>query len=319
VSSYSGEAAPKHGEFMKIISYLQKLRVAITKIAGQSSTSEQQLLMLGNLLSEVVKSKKCITSLSEVEFKVFSQWGDDGIIQWLANNLEFPNKTFIEFGVENYQESNTRFLMTNNNWSGLVMDGSESNVTQIVNSEYFWQYELMAKAIFIDKDNINSVLLSSGLDKEVGILHVDLDGIDYWIWKEINAISPIVAILEYNSVLGIDRAITVPYDKTFFRTKAHYSNLYWGSSLRALHQLSSDKGYSFIGCNSAGNNAYFVRKDKLNDSVREISLESGYVPSKFRESRDREGKLTYLTGRDRIDAIRGMPVYNVDTNQIEIL
>lgn len=204
---------------MRIISYLQKLRNVINKIANQSISSEQQSLMLGKLLSEGVKSKKRITSLSEVEFKIFSQWDDDGIIQWLVNNLEFPNKTFIEFGVENYRESTTRFLMMNDNWSGLVMDGSESNVAQIINSEYFYKYELSAKAVFIDTGNINSLLASSQLGKEVGILHVDLDGNDYWIWKEINVISPIVVILEYNSIFGIDRAITIPYDKGFYRTK----------------------------------------------------------------------------------------------------
>lgn len=237
--------------------------------------------MFGRLLSENVKYKKHITSLSEVEFKVFSQFGDDGIIQWLVNNLEFPNRTFIEFGVEDYRESNTRFLMMNNNWSGLVMDGSKSNVEKIINSEYFWKYTLLTKAVFIDTDNINKHLSSSGFGKEIGILHIDLDGNDYWIWKEINVISPIIVILEYNSIFGTDRPITIPYDKNFIRTSAHYSNLYFGASLKALHQLSADKGYSFIGCNSAGNNAYFARKDKLNDIVREVSLESGYVLSKF--------------------------------------
>jgi len=85
-------------------------------------------------------------------------------------------------------------------------------------------------------------------------------------------ISPIVVILEFNSVFGIDRSITVPYKKDFIRTQAHFSNLYFGASLRALYELSASKVYSFIGCNSAGNNAYFVRNDKLNDIVRETSL-----------------------------------------------
>lgn len=306
---------------MKLINFIWKLKVVVNKIAHQitMSISEQQLLLLGRLLSESIISKKYIASLCEVEFKVFSQWGDDGIIQWLVNNLEFPNKTFIEFGVENYRESNTRFLMMNNNWSGFVMDASESNVAQIINSEYYWQYDLQAKTVFVDKDNINHLLLSSGLSREVGILHIDLDGNDYWIWKEIDIISPIVVILEYNSVFGIDRAITIPYDKSFLRTKSHHSNLYFGSSLRALYQLSLDKGYSFIGCNSVGNNSYFVRNDKLNDAVKRISLENGYVLSKFRESRDRQGRLTYISGPNRIEAIRGMPVYNIFTSQIENL
>jgi hypothetical protein len=304
---------------MKAFNYLQFVKNAISRMTALQLNSEQQRLMTGRLLSEKIRSKNNISSLSEVEFKVFSQWGDDGIIQWLTHNIAFPKQTFVEFGVENYRESNTRFLMMNDNWSGLVLDGSQDNVSEIVNSEYFWKYDLSAKAAFIDTDNINDLLSASTQDKDVGILHIDLDGNDYWIWKAITTISPTIAILEYNSVLGIDRAITVPYDKAFNRTAAHYSNLYFGASLRALHQLSEDKGYAFIGCNSAGNNAYFIRKDKLNDTVRETPLEKGYVLSKFRESRDKDGKLTHLSGNERLEAISGLPVYNVDTDRIEEL
>ncbi|MBT9317371.1 hypothetical protein [Leptothoe spongobia] len=280
---------------------------------------EYQALLLGKMMSEKIKAKQSIKSLQEVEFKVFSQWGDDGIIQWLVHNLEFSHHTFVEFGVANYRESNTRFLLMNNNWSGFVMDGSEDNVKQITTSEYYWRYELAARAEFIDRDNINELIQSAGFSPDIGILHIDLDGNDYWIWKTINVVSPIIVILEYNSVLGIDRPITIPYDKAFYRTKAHYSNHYYGASLRALYQLSQEKGYSFIGCNGAGNNAYFVRNDRLNDQIRATSLEDGYVLSKYRESRDPAGNLSYVTGKDRIELIRGMPVYNIDTDQIETL
>ncbi len=311
---------------MKVAPYLRKLKTIISRAAASEhrsinagATSEQCLLLIGRLLAENIKCKKSVASLRDVEFKVFSQWGDDGIIQWVVNNLAIPNKTFIEFGVENYRESNTRFLMMNDNWAGFVMDGSESNIAQIVNSEYYWKFGLSAKAAFIDMDNINSLLASSGLGKEIGLLHIDLDGNDYWIWKATSVITPIVVILEYNGVFGIERAITVPYDPGFQRTRAHYSNLYCGASLRALYDLSADKGYSFIGCNSAGNNAYFVRNDKLNETVREIPLEKGFVLSMFRESRDKQGRLSYLSGSDRLEAIRGMPVYNINTNQVEKL
>lgn len=304
---------------MNLLRYFKNAKIALSNAANLKVHTETQLLLMGKALSEMMRHKKHIDNLSEVEFKVFSQWGDDGIIQWLVNNMEIPNKTFIEFGVENYRESNTRFLMMNNNWSGFVMDGSETNIAEIVNSEYFWKYELYAKSVFIDKENINNLLSFPGFDKDIGILHIDLDGNDYWIWKEIDIISPIILILEYNSVFGIDRAITIPYDKTFFRTKAHHSNLYFGASLNALYKLSLSKGYSFIGCNSAGNNAYFVRNDKMNDNIREMTLDEGYALSKARESRDKNGNLTNLTGLNRIKAIKGMPVYNIDTEKIEEL
>jgi hypothetical protein len=300
---------------MSVKGYVQKISMAIKK----RSASEEEKLMLGKLLTETIASKESIMSLSDVEFKVFSQWGDDGIIQWLIRNLDIQNKIFVEFGVGNYRESNTRFLMMNNNWSGLVMDSSKRNVAQIVNSEYFWKYTLLALAAFIDVDNINSLLSSTGLDKDVGLLHIDLDGNDYWVWREITNISPTIVILEYNSLFGIDRSITVPYDSLFQRTREHYSNLYFGASLRALCQLSAEKGYSFIGCNSAGNNAYFVRNDKINNKVGKVSPEKGFEISKFRESRDKKGQLTYLTRSAQLDTIRGLPVYNIDTNEMEEL
>lgn len=303
---------------MGILYKLNQVKNVIRFTIKQGIIYEQQKLLFARLLVDNIKSNKHITTLEDVEFKVFSQWGDDGIIQWLINNITIPNKTFIEFGVEDYSESNTRFLMMNNNWSGFVMDGSEQNVSIIRNSAYYWRYELYAKSAFIDCDNINELISSQSFDKEVGLLHIDLDGNDYWIWKRIDVIRPVIVIMEYNSVLGIERAITVPYDKYYSRTKAHYSNLYYGASLKALHHLANQKGYAFIGCNSAGNNAYFIRRDKLNN-ITEVPLEQGYILSKFRESCDKYGNKTYIIGDGRLKMIQGMPVFNVESGQIEKL
>ena len=64
--------------------------------------------------------------------------------------------------------------------------------------------------------------------------------------------------------------------------------------------------------NSGGNNAYFVRSDRLG-SLKRTTAAKGYVESKFRESRDRRGKLTYLSGNDRLALIKDMPVIDVET------
>jgi hypothetical protein len=283
------------------------------------ANAETALLLLGRFMSGQNTGKNEIRSLAELEFKVFSQWGDDGIIQWLVQHLDIPNQTFIEFGVENYRESNTRFLLMNNNWSGFILDGTPKNISRIQNSEYYWQYELETHTAFIDAENVNELLRMSNFEEDVGLLSIDLDGIDYWVWKSIDCIRPVIAIIEYNSVFGAERAVTIPYDRFFRRTKAHYSNLYWGASLPALHRLGAEKGYAFIGCNSAGNNAYFVRSDRLNASVREVPLEQGYVSSKFRENRDRDGQLSHVSGAARLELIRGMPVYNIISERTEPL
>lgn len=271
----------------------------------------------GLLLSSSVCGKHNYRCLADLEFKVFSQFGDDGIIQYLTQNLKLDFRTFIEFGVGDYFESNTRFLLQKDNWSGFVMDGSDTNITRLRAAPFFWKHDLDAKAGFITKENISG-LLNPYLARWGGVdlLHIDLDGNDYWIWQALD-LQPIILILEYNSYFGSERAITVPYDAEFNRTTAHFSNLYWGASLKALFNLSTKKGFAFIGCNSAGNNAYFVRKDRLNERVKPISLEEGFVVSKYRESRDRSGALTYLQGSDCAEIIRGLTVFNTETQMIE--
>ena len=281
--------------------------------------TERLLLAQGRSLALQIRSLEGIRRLADAEFKIFSQYGDDGIIQYLVQRLDIPHRTFVEFGVEDYRESNTRFLLMHDDWSGLVMDGSADNVERIVRSEYYPQHELQARAAFVDCDNVNALVAAAGFPRDLGLLHIDVDGNDYWLWERLDAVSPIVAILEYNAVFGKDRAITIPYDPAFQRTRAHASNLYFGASLAALVRLGDRKGYAFVGCNSAGNNAYFIRRDRMPPSVRELSVEEGFVRSRFRESRDASGELDFTTGDARLERIRGLPVVNLDTGQVEPL
>jgi len=269
------------------------------------------------ILINQIKRKKKPTNLSEIEFKIFSQFGDDGIIQYIINNLniEKKNKTFIEFGVENYQESNTRFLLMNDNWDGLIMDGSKKNMEYVKSQPHYWQHKILALDKFINIKNINNLIKDNGFSGEIGLLSIDLDGNDYWIWKEINTIKPIIVIAEYNGIFGNELPLSIPYDENFIRSKAHYSNLYWGCSLKALDYMAKKKGYSFFGCNSSGNNAYFIRDDYLSENISKISTDDGYVDPKFRESRNKNKKLSFLNEKERLVVIKNLPLTNVVTGE----
>lgn len=254
-----------------------------------------------------------VGALRDVEFKVFSQYGDDGIIQYLIRQVKVGDKSFVEFGVEDYVESNTRFLLINDNWRGLVMDGDSTNVRYIRKDEVSWRYDLTAVQAFVSRENINRILTEQGFIGDIGLLSIDIDGNDYWVWEAIDVARPSIVIVEYNSTFGAKRAVTIPYDPSFYRMKAHYSGVYWGSSLKALVMLGERKGYGFIGCNSAGNNAYFIRSDRLGKLRRTTALK-GYVEARFRESRDRNGRLTFLPTNERLALIQELPVVDVETN-----
>ena len=275
---------------------------------------ERNLFLNARNYINFVKNRN-LKSLEEAEFQVFSQFGEDGIIQWLIHNVTIEHKTFVEFGVEDYLEANTRFLLMNNNWSGFVMDGSKKNIDKLGKWNYLWKYDLTATAAFITKDNINKLIKDAGYIGDIGLLSIDLDGNDYWILNAIDCVSPRILICEYNSIYGQKEKVCVPYDENFIRSKAHYSNLYWGASIAAFRDWAEDNNYYYMGSNNAGNNAFFVRKDCI--SIDKIPNNANiFVESKYRESRDRNGKLTYKRGRERLECIKDMQLYDISTQSL---
>lgn len=263
-----------------------------------------------------IMSQNRIDTLEEVEFQVYSQFGEDGIIQWLIRNVDVRNKTFVEFGVEDYQEANTRFLLMNNNWTGLVIDGSKENIDKLRKWDLFWKYDLTAVDEFITRDNINQIITDAGFAGEIGILSVDIDGNDYWVLSAIQCVKPCILICEYNNTFGDVKRVTIPYDEGFYRTDSHYSNLYWGASLGAFKDYADQNGYYYFGSNSAGNNAFFVRKDCVDENLIPKRCNE-FVISKYRESRSMRGELTYLKGSKKLEAIKDMLLVNLASGKIE--
>jgi hypothetical protein len=298
-------------QFVKKISGLNKagsyLREELEKMKVLSSQT---------LVQQIRRLESPIKSFKEIEFSTFSQWGDDGIIQYLINKVPGIIPEFIEFGVSNYLESNTRFLLINDNWKGLVFDGSLENINFIKQDSISWKYDLTADFLFITKDNINEAIQNRGFNKEIGILHIDIDGNDYWIWDCLNSVNPQIVIMEYNSVFGNKAAISVPYKDDFFVTNAHYSNLFFGASLKAMNHLAKKKGYLFIGSNTAGNNAYFLRNDLVSKWTPIVDIEDGFIACNFRQNRNSEGNLTLERDDVMIKRCQNMNVVDVTTNEI---
>jgi hypothetical protein len=225
-----------------------------------------------------------------------------------------PNipRIFVEFGVVDYLEANTRLLLQMQNWRGLVIDGSADNVLAIKRQDISWRHDLTTKCAFIDCGNINSLMTDAGFQGEIGLLSIDIDGNDYWVWKAIDTVNPVIVLSEYNAVLGDLHELTVPYRADFDRSRAHYSNQYFGASIRALAALAKSKGYTFVGTTSTGCNAFFVRNDAA--PVILSALDGVWAfPSSVREGRNPDGSLSLTSGIQRKEVIRDLPL--VDTGR----
>ena len=285
---------------------LRSIRAALQRLAELERRTAQLQEALGRIESRQMRARTP-QSAAEAEYRVFSQWGEDGIIDWLTGIVPIERRVFVEFGVQDYSEANTRFLLAHRNWSGLVLDSDEANVQAIRSRDTYWRHDLRASTAFISAENIDALLAGHDVRGDIGLLSIDIDGNDYWVWRAISVISPRIVIVEYNSRLGAERAVTVPYRADFRRGEAHHSMVYYGASLRALWKLGREKGYALVCCNQAGTNAFFVRADVLPAALRAADPAQAFVRGKFRESRDERGELDFMSAAAEEELLRRLP------------
>ena len=305
VSSYFGKKFKLH---------IADAVVSHSKMIQGALELDRLLLLSGRQACRQIQNIKSIEQFEDVEFRVFSQWGEDGIIEWILQNLPIRQKTFVEFGVESFQEANTRFLVENRNWKGLVIDGSETNMRALRNTKLHHMFDITAAAEFITRENINQIISQYGFSGDLGILSIDIDGNDFWVFEAIDCVNPSVIICEYNPIFGDLFPVSVPYEPLFNRFNAHYSGLFFGASIAAIKLLADRKGYEFIGTNSNGINAFFVRQD-LFPSIEPLIGNRKSYPSRHRDSYNEEGNLTFSGGLQRYDLIKHLPIVRVDTGE----
>ena len=255
------------------------------------------------------------SDINKHELKIFSQFGEDGIIDFLVKKTEIKSKYFIEFGVEDYNESNTKFLLEARNWAGEIYETNKEHINNIKNQDLYWRYNLNVKNVFVTKKNIN-LLVKNFLEKnninQLGLLSIDIDGVDYWIWKELTVTNPEIVIIEYNARLGYEKSIVVPYEENFQRLKKHHSSIYFGASLNALYKLGIEKGYSLVGTNLNGSNAFFIKKELIKKSgLLELKPFECFNINSFNELRSKSGSLLDRNAKIEDDIIKKMSFVEV--------
>jgi hypothetical protein len=211
-------------------------------------------------------------------YKVYSQNDEDGIIEEIFRRIGATSKTFVEFGVGPHENNSLRLLLLG--WSGLWMDGGRSNIKKArrAAADYLRDEKLRIVEAFITRENIDALLKAGGAAGEIDFLSVDLDGNDYWIWEAIESIHPRVVCIEYNATLRPPISVAMKYAE---RHSWNGTN-YFGASLSALEKLGARKGYRLVGCNIAGQNAFFVRNDLVPDAfAAPFTAENHYEPARY--------------------------------------
>jgi hypothetical protein len=221
-------------------------------------------VQIGKMHIALLQNNKRVQKLSDFEVKVFSQGGEDGIIDYLINQLRLNYPKVLEIGIGNFLECNSRFLMENRLAKVIVVDQNKEAFKIIKNYPNKWKYNIDFINQYVDLKNILQIFDQAV--KKIGnidVLSIDIDGMDFWILKEIPKENISIIICEYNSVFKDKIGVSVPYIEGFDRLYESNTGKYFGASLKAFVDYLDANNFQFIGANTACVNAFFVRKDLL--------------------------------------------------------
>jgi hypothetical protein len=179
-------------------------------------------------------------------YNIYSQFGEDGILQFLIECLGLTNKQCCEFGMFQTVCSNTFNLVENYGWDAVYIEYNKERYNELTQKIKGYNVEAINKKVEIQGDNcLDNILKNTILTSDFDVLSIDVDNIDYHIWKSLKNYQPKVVIIEINPFYKVDEDYI--YDGTNF-----------SSSFKSTLLLGLEKGYTLV-CMSG--NLIFVRTD----------------------------------------------------------
>ncbi len=281
---------------MRAIRDLLKDLFLIIKIRNRFYPSTQILQRYLYHYYQDCKKSNAVPKISGTGFRVFSQFEEDGKLLFIFSIIGMDNKKFIEIGCDDGINSNCANLYFNFGWYGLFIDSNKRSIKR--GKKFYnkyphpWHYKPKFICEKVTPENINQIIEKNGYKGEIGLLSIDVDGNDYWLWDALTIVNPKVVIIETHNEFGLND-IVVPYEANSKCSKKH--PIYHGASPTAMVKLANKKGYRLVGANELGFNFIFIKNGIADDLIPEVNVETvlthpsvieGY--KKFEEIKDWE-------------------------------
>lgn len=251
-------------------------------------TQQNQILLRLNY-QRMHRQQEPLPALADIEFRSFSQNGEDGILLFIFSLIGTTNKQSVEVCAGNGIECNSANLIVNHAWKALLFDGDDELVQKGV--RFYRSHPNTAilppvfKQAWITKDNVNSLIKNNGFSGEVDLLTIDVDGNDWWLWHELEVINPRLIAVEFNCVPELEHALVMPYKADFYKGQPGTVPFAYGATLPAFVSLAKTRDYRLIGVDRHGINAFFLRNDIGQDVFAEAQPEDFLTNNPFVQAR----------------------------------
>jgi len=248
------------------------------------------------------------------EFCGFSQNGEDGIIDYLCSRLMNANRYFVEIGAGDGLENNTTWLALAKRYGGLMIDGQPGKIAECAQALNRLNWALDFACVLVNRQTIGEVERRAIL-RNPDVFSLDIDSIDYHVAHALleRGFRPKILVVEYNSVFGPDRGVTVPYKDEFNRHSEHPSGYYYGASVTAWRRLLEPAGYQFVTVEQNGLNAFFVDRSEFSPAFLNGIRGEAYRENVVHRQESRSG------WRAQFEQIQHLPLVEVEAEVLRAL
>ncbi len=198
-----------------------------------------------------IKSLPDKKRLSDYGFDIYSQYGEDGIVQKIFEMMGTKSKIAVEFGAWNgIHLSNTANLWINDkSWRAVLIESDQKKFDELKNTLDGADVQCLAIQAYVGIEADNSIeylLKTFNVEDSIDLMSIDIDGNEYYIFESLKTLRPRLIICEYNPTIPVTMDVYAPYSE---------SNKL-GASVGALNRIAEEKGYKLIALTNT--NAFFV-------------------------------------------------------------
>ena len=208
-----------------------------------------------------ILTPKPMVDLAKFETAVFSQNGEDGVIEKIFSLIKPTSYYAVEFGAgDGVKFSNVRHLIVNKGWSSFMIEGDDE-LAQKCSESYRDYPKARCLQAWVYPGNIEILFEEDNVPKDLDLLVIDIDSNDYYVWKAIHDYRPKVVQIEYNGIFAPPQKVVVDFHPMNYWDEKTF---YYGASIQSYYELAKKKGYELVYAESRGINLFFVDKKYFN-------------------------------------------------------
>lgn len=192
-----------------------------------------------------------MTSFEKFKNNIYSQNGEDGILEEILKRLKIDKGTFVEFGAWDGKYLSNTYNILEKGWEGVYIEGHKERFEELQKNmtPFLRKVELINKYVSIEKDNkLDNLLSKTRIKNNFDVLSIDVDSYDWHIWESLKNYKPKIVIIEINSNIPVG----------IYQT--HRGDKISGSSFTSTVELGKRKGYTLV-CHTG--NLFFVRNELI--------------------------------------------------------